>query len=347
MTAVRLFASDNNAGIHPEILAAIAAANEGDVPAYGADPVTARAVARFREHLGEQVEVFFVFNGTAANVLGLQAMLRPWEAVVCAETAHINVDECGAPERFTGCKLLTVPTPDGKLRPADLDRHLKGFGVEHHAQPRVVSITQSSEYGTVYTPDEVRALSAHARRHGLRLHMDGARIANAAASLGLPLRAVAADAGVDVLSFGGTKNGAMVGEAVVVFDPGLARDFAFVRKQGMQLASKMRFVAAQYEALLTDDLWRRSAAHANRLARRLADGMRSLPGVALTQPVEANSVFATLPPEHVAALQECYFFYVWDEARTEVRWMTHFATTEAEVDDFVACAARVLGGARR
>jgi threonine aldolase len=344
MTAVRLFASDNNAGVHPEVLAAIAAANEGDVPAYGADPVTARAVARFREHFGPAVEIAFVFNGTAANVLGLQAMLRPWEAVICAETAHINVDECGAPERFTGCKLLAVPTRDGKLRPGDLDPLLKNFGVEHHAQPRVVSITQATEYGTVYTPDEVRALAEHARRHGLYLHMDGARIANAAASLGLPLRALTADAGVDVLSFGGTKNGGMVGEAVVFLDPALARDFAFVRKQGMQLASKMRFVAAQYEALLSGDLWCRIASHANRLARRLADGMRDLPGVAITQPVEANAVFATLPSGRIAALQECYSFYVWDEARSEVRWMTHFATTDAEVDDFVACARRVLGG---
>ncbi|HEU4697935.1 MAG TPA: low specificity L-threonine aldolase [Gemmatimonadales bacterium] len=334
-TALRSFASDNTAGVHPEVLAAIQAANAGDAPAYGDDPWTGRAVARFRAELGERTEVCFVFNGTGANVVGLQTALRPWQAVICADTAHINVDECGAPERLTGAKLLAVRTADGKLRPADVEGQLRGIGVEHHVQPRVVSITQATEYGTVYTVDEVRALADVAHRHGLVLHMDGARIANAAASLDVPLRALTADAGVDVLSFGGTKNGVLVGEAVVVFDPALARDLRFIRKQGMQLASKMRFVAAQYDALLADGLWRRSAAHANRLARRLADGVRDVPGVAITQPVEANAVFATLPPAQIAALQARFHFYVWDERRSEVRWMTHFATTEADVDGFV------------
>jgi threonine aldolase len=338
----RLFASDNNAGIHPDVLAAIVAANEGDAPAYGADDLTALALARFRELLGPDVEAHLVFNGTGANVLGLQALLEPWHAVVCTDTSHINVDECGAPERFTGCKLLPVPTPDGKLRPDDVARQLKGFGVEHHVQPRVVSLTQSTEYGTVYTAAEIRVLADLAHAHGLYLHMDGARIANAAASLGCTLREITAGAGVDVLSFGGTKNGLMVGEAVVFFDAGLARRFRFVRKQGMQLASKMRYLAAQYVALLTDDLWRRNAEHANRLARRLADGVRGLPGVTVTQPVEANAVFAVLPPAAIPAVQARYAFYVWDEPRHEVRWMTHWATTEADVDGFVAAVREAV-----
>jgi len=338
----RLFASDNNAGIHPDVLAAIVAANEGDVPAYGADELTAAALARFRELLGTKVEAYLVFNGTGANVLGLQALLEPWHAVICTDTSHINVDECGAPERFTGCKLLPVATPDGKLRPDDVLRQLRGIGVEHHVQPRVVSLTQSTEYGTVYTAAEVRALADLAHEHGLYVHMDGARIANAAASLDCTLREITADAGVDVLSFGGTKNGLMAGEAVVFFDPEQARRFRFVRKQGMQLASKMRYLAAQYVALLTDDLWRRNAEHANRLARRLADGVRGLPGVTVTQPVEANAVFAVLPPAAIPVVQARFPFYVWDEPRHEVRWMTHWATTEADVDAFVAAVGEAV-----
>jgi threonine aldolase len=339
----RWFASDNNAGIHPEVLRAIAEANAGDAPAYGADAVTARAVSRFRELLGADADVFFVFNGTGANVLGLQALTRPWHAVICAETSHVAVDECGAGERFTGCKVITVPTADGKLRPDAVRRHLTGFGVEHHVQPRVVSIAQPTEYGTVYSVDEIRALAELAHGAGLYLHVDGARIANAAASLDLPLAAFTRDAGVDVLSFGGTKNGLMVGEAVVFLRPGLADDFRFVRKQGMQLASKMRFVAAQYDALLADGLWLRSAAHANRLARRLADAVRGVPGVRITQPVDANAVFATLPRAAIAALQERHPFYVWNEELAEVRWMTHFATTDADVDAFAASVREVLG----
>ncbi len=338
------FASDNNAGVHPEILAAIAAANQGHVRAYGADPFTARAVDRFRREFGSDTKVFFVFNGTGANVLGLQALTHSFDAVLCAELAHINVDECGAPEKLVGCKLIGIPAPGGKLTPAAVMDNLRGVGDQHHVQPRVVSISQTTEYGTVYARDEVRALADCAHAQGLRLHMDGARIANAAAALDLPLRAFTGDAGVDVLSFGGTKNGLLGGEAVVVFDPGLAADFHFIRKQGMQLASKMRFVSAQFEALLTDELWLRNARHANAMARRLADRLRAIPEVRITQPVEANAIFATLPPEHIEALQAEGYFYVWDDRRSEVRLMASFDTRPEDVDRFAAAAERILGG---
>ena len=342
----RSFASDNNAGVHPEVLAALARVNDGHVRAYGDDPFTAAAVARLRGHLGEQAEIFFVFGGTGANVLGLQALMRPHEAVICSDYAHIQVDECGAPERFIGCKLLGVPAPAGKVTPQAIISRLAGIGSEHHAQPRVVSISQATEYGTVYTPAEIRALADTAHEHGLFLHVDGARIANAAASLGVSLRAITADAGVDVMSLGGTKNGLVGGEAVVFFDPRHAADFKFTRKQGMQLPSKMRFIAAQFDALFTDDLWLQSARHANAMARRLADRVGDLPGLSITQPVEANAVFAILPPEVIPALQSEFFFYMWDERRSEVRWMASWDTTEGDVDAFARTISRATGSPR-
>lgn len=333
---LRTFASDNNAGIHPRVLAAIRAANVGHARAYGDDALTEAATACFRQHLGDDVAVFFVFGGTAANVLGLTAVTERFHAVICSEVAHINVDECGAPERFTGCKLLPVPAPAGKLTVEALVARIIRVGDQHHVQPKVVSITQSTEYGTVYTPEEIRALSECAHAHGLLVHMDGARLANAAATLGLPLRSITRDIGIDVLSFGGTKNGLMGAEAIIFFDASYARDFKFIRKQGMQLASKMRFLAAQFVALFADDLWLRNARHANAMAQRLAEGVRPIAGVRITQPVEANAVFAIVPPSSIAPLQEARFFYVWDERRSEVRWMTSFDTTEADVDDFVS-----------
>jgi threonine aldolase len=338
----RSFASDNAAGAHPEVLAAMARVNEGHVTAYGADEHTARAEALIRQELGETARPFLVFGGTGANVTALSAVLQPHEAVICAETAHINVDECGAPERHAGAKLIPIVTPDGKLTPELVKPAIKGIGAEHHVQPRVISISQSSEYGTVYTPSELSALADFAHDNRLLLHVDGARLANAAAGLGVSLKAITADAGVDLLSFGATKNGAVGAEAVVFFREEPARKFKFIRKQGMQLPSKMRFVAAQFEALLTDDLWRRSAEHANAMARRLANGVRGVPGITITQPVEANAVFAILPPERIAQLQEKFFFYVWDEQKHEVRWMTAWDTTEEDVDGFVGalCAKR-------
>ena len=338
----RSFASDNNAGVHPEIMAAIAAANDGHVVAYGDDPYTARAVARFREHLGADTEVFFVFGGTGANVLGLKAMTESHEGVICADTAHINVDECGAPEKFTGCKLLSVPTTQGKFRVPAFRHFMHGVGFEHHVQPRVISISQATEMGTVYTPKEIKELAAFAHQHDMLLHVDGARIANAAASLRLPLRAITRDVGVDVLSFGGAKNGMMYGEAVVFFDQALAKDFKYTRKQGTHLPSKMRFISAQFEALLTNDLWLRNAEHANRMATMLARELRKISRITITQPVEANGVFAIVPKKYVARLQKHYFFYVWNEATSEVRLMTSFDTTEDDIADFVALVKKIV-----
>ena len=338
----RGFGSDNNAGVHPEVLRSVAAANEGHVPGYGDDPHTLRAVEKVREHLGAGVEVYFVFNGTAANVLALDAVTRPYHAVVCAETSHIDVDECGAPERYVGCKLLTVPTGDGKLTVEAVGRRMGGFGVQHHSQPKVVSIAQSTEMGTVYTPREVEDLANYAHRNGMLLHMDGARLANAAAGLGCDLADITADAGVDVLSFGGTKNGLMGGEAVVFFDGGLAEEFRYVRKQGMQLASKMRFISAQFDALLSGGLWRRNAENANAMAALLSERVAGLPGISLTQRTQSNAVFATLPESAISRLREEYFFEVWDEAASEARWVTSWDTTAEDVEGFVADLEAIL-----
>ena len=338
----RSFASDNNAGVHPKILKAIEGANRGHVVAYGDDAYTELAIAKFREHLGKNVEVFFVFGGTGANVLGLKAVTQPHHAVICAETAHINVDECGAPEKFTGCKLLSIKTTDGKITVDQIKPFLHGVGFEHHVQPRVVSISQSTEMGTVYTPREIRTLADFAHRHDMLLHIDGARIANAAVSLNTELREITADVGVDILSFGGAKNGMMYGEAVVFFDRELARDFKYIRKQGTHLASKMRFISAQFEALLTNNLWRENAAHANRMAQVLATELRKIPLIEITQKVGANGVFAIVPKKYVAVLQKKYFFYVWNEETSEVRFMTSFDTTEQDIKDFVALVKQTV-----
>lgn len=338
----RSFASDNNAGVHAEVLEAIARANDGHVIAYGADPFTARTEKIFQKQFGKNTAVFFVFGGTGANVLALQSITKSYQAVICAETAHINVDECGAPEKFTGCKLISVPTKDGKLRPEQLEHYLHGVGFEHHVQPRVVSISQATEMGTVYSPRELKALSAFAHKNNMLLHMDGARIANAAVSLNANLRAFTVDAGVDVVCFGGAKNGMMYGEAVLFFDKSLAGDFKYIRKQGMHLPSKMRFISAQFEALLTGNLWRRSAEHANRMARLLAAELEKIPQIKLTQPVESNGVFAILPSEDIPELQKKYFFYIWNEEASEVRLMTSFDTTEEDIRDFVGVVRRVV-----
>jgi len=341
------FASDNYAGVHPEILDAIAAANTGQAAAYGADPWTRRCVERFREHFGQEVEVFLTFSGTGANVTALQSLLRPFEHVVCAASAHINTDECGAPERFLGSKLVGVPAPDGKLTVELAAASVTGVGDQHHTQAKVVSITQSTELGTLYEPEEIRALAKWAHGREMYLHVDGARLANAAASLGVGLAEAAGAGEADVLSFGGTKNGMLGGEAVVFFRPDLARDFPYLRKQAMQLASKMRFPAAQFDALLSDDLWHRCASHANAMARRLEIALRAVRGVEITRPVQANAVFAILEPAAVRTLQESFAFYVWDEARSEVRWMTAFDTTDQEVDAFAAAVAAVCSGGLR
>ncbi len=338
----RSFASDNNAGVHPQIFSAIAAANEGHVIAYGDDPYTDRAVKLFRKHLGKSIEVYFVFGGTGANVLGLKAMTQPHHAVICAQSAHINVDECGAPEKFTGCKLLSLLTNDGKVTAEHVKPFLDVFGFEHHVQPRVISISQATEMGTVYTPAELRALSTFAHQNGMLLHMDGARISNAAAGLKVRLSEITAGVGVDVLSFGGAKNGMMYGEAVIFFDRTLAKDFKYTRKQGTHLPSKMRFISAQFEALLENDLWLKNATHANRMAQILAKELEKIPQIEITQKVESNGVFARLPKKFVPRLQKEYFFYVWDEQKSEVRFMTSFDTTEADIRDFVTLIRRTI-----
>jgi threonine aldolase len=345
----RSFASDNNAGVHPEIIEAISRANQGHVVAYGDDPFTRSAVAKFEEHFGPDIDVFFTFNGTGANVLGLQSLNRPYHAVLCSDYAHIYTDECGAPEKHTGCKLIPLPHQDGKITLDSVRHAYHGIGDQHHVQARVISITQSTEMGTVYQPEEIQALArfAHEQDHEMFLHMDGARIANAASSLGQTLRQATRDLGVDVLSFGGTKNGMMGGEAVVFFNqgpstPGLSRDFLYLRKQGMQLASKMRFIAVQFEALLTGELWRRSAEHANRMARLLEKEISRISGVKIIWKVEANGVFAQIPRHAVEKIKARYFFYMWIEEECIVRWMCSFDTTEDDVRDFAQVVAEAV-----
>ena len=317
----RGFGSDNHSGISPEVLQAIASANLEHALAYGDDEYCKRTEVLFQEHFGRQAKVYFVFNGTGANVLNIDAMCDSHHAVVCAETAHINVDECGAPQRLVGCRLLTVDTPDGKLTPDLVQTRLHGFGFEHHSQPKAISITQPTELGTLYSIDEIRDLAALAHRHDMYLHMDGARLANAAVALGCSFADMTTAVGVDCLSFGGTKNGLMMGESAVILNPALDVELKYRRKQMTQLCSKMRFVAAQFEAYLTNDLWRRNAEHSNAMARMLYDAVSQVDGVDVVYPVAANSVFARLPRQAWKALQKEYFFYDWDEERDVVRWM--------------------------
>jgi threonine aldolase len=340
------FASDNHAGVHAEVMDAVVAANEGHAAAYGGDPWTASAATRFREHFGAAARAFPVFNGTAANVLSLVALTQPWEAVVCACTAHLHRDECGAPER-AGRKLLTVDTPDGRLTPELVEPLLVRIGDEHAIQPRLLSLAQSTELGTVYTPEAVAELADWAHGHGMLLHVDGSRLCNAAVTLRVPLRALTTDAGVDALSFGGTKIGLMGAEAVVLLREDLSDGFKYLRKQSMQLASKMRYISAQLDALLAGDLWRRAAEHANAMAKRLAEAVDGAPGLRITQPVEANGVFAILPPDVSARLQEEWPFYVWDEGTGEVRWMTAWDTAPEDVDAFAAQVRVELSAAAR
>jgi threonine aldolase len=332
MTYPKSFGSDNHAGMHPAVLRAITDANPGDTVAYGADAWTEEATAGLREIFGAD-EAFLVLNGSGANVLGLSLLLRRHEAVICAESAHINTDECGAPEQLLGTKLLTVPSPDGKITPELITEKLSGRGDDHRSQPGVVALTQSTELGTCYTLAELRKIADFCHASDLRLYLDGARLANAAASLDCSLAELAECA--DALSFGGTKNGAMGAEALIVMRPSLTADAPYLRKQLLQLTSKLRFVAAQFNALLHDDLWRANATHANAMARHLAEGAEAVPGIEIVHPVQANAVFARLQPRHIAALQQDWTFHVWDESSHVVRWMTSFDTTEADVSAFL------------
>lgn len=338
----RGFASDNNAGIHPLVLDEMARVNTGHTIGYGNDIYTRQAEEIFRQHFGSDCEVFFVFNGTGANVLGITAVTRPWNSVITAFTAHIEQDECGAPEKFSGCKVLTVDTPDGKLNQDLLKRHMHGFGFEHHSQPRVISISQATEMGTVYRPEEIRALADFAHRHNMLLHMDGARISNAAVSLSMPFRSFTTDAGVDILSFGGTKNGMMAGEAVCFLRPGLADEFKYIRKQGMHLASKMRFISAQFIAWFRNDLWRDLASHSNNMARKLLKEISGIEGIKVTQKVESNGIFVILPAEVAEELGRHFFFYPWNEEMSEYRWMTSWDTTDEDVTEFASLLGRLM-----
>jgi threonine aldolase len=338
----RGFASDNNAGVHPDIFKELLAANEGHAIGYGSDVYTQKATELFKMHLGSDTETFFVFTGTAANVLGLSSVARSWNSVIAASTAHLEQDECGAPEKLLGCKILTVDSPDGKINNKLIESHLHGFDFEHHSQPKVISVTQATEMGTVYTPSEIREIADFVHSKDLLLHMDGARISNAAASLDLPFKTFTTDAGVDVLSFGGTKNGMMFGEAICFLRPGLSGDFKYIRKQGMQLASKMRFISAQYIAWFRNDLWKTCAGHSNRMAGILAERLRQLNGVKITQKVESNGIFVIIPETIAKKIQEHYFFYPWNEKTSEYRLMTSWDTTEEDVEGFVSLLKELL-----
>ena len=330
----KTFASDNYSGVHPLIMEALVKANAGHAASYGTDEFTAEAVSKFKALFGKDVEVYFVYNGTGANVLGLQSITQSFHSVLCADLAHINVDESTAPEKFLGCKLVAVPAPDGKLSPPSIEKKIQRIDDQHHPQARVISVSQTTEYATVYSADELMEIGKLAKKHGLLFHMDGSRIANATASLQTDVVRFTRDSGVDVLSFGGTKNGMMFGEAVVVFSKEASRYMKYFRKQAMQLHSKMRFIGAQFSALLTDDLWLSNAKHSNRMARLLEAELRRFQQIRITQSVDANGVFAILPEEIITPLQEHTFFYVWNERTHEVRLMCSFDTTEEEVKAF-------------
>ena len=338
----RGFGSDNHSGISPEVLKAIADANVEHALAYGDDEYCARVERLFKQHFGNQAVVSFVFNGTGANTMAIDAMVRSHEAVICAETAHVNVDECGAPQRIVGCRLLTVDTPDGKLTPELVMTRMHGFGFEHHSQPKAITITQSTELGTLYTINEIKALADLAHEHNMYLHMDGARLANAAVALNCTFKEMTTDAGVDVVSFGGTKNGLMIGESVVFLNPELAKDYKYRRKQGLQLCSKMRFLAVQFEAYFKDDLWRRNAEHSNKMAQLLYNAVKDIQQVKVVYPVQVNCVFVQLPRNVWTELQKQYFFYDWDIDNDVVRWMCSFDTTEDDIKNFVEALKRLV-----
>jgi len=336
------FASDNNAGVHPEVIEAIIRANEGHAIAYGEDEYTAASKELFYKEFGRDIDIYFVFNGTGANVVSLMSVTQSFHSVICAETAHIQVDECGAPEKIAACKLITVPTSDGKLTPELLAPYLHGFDFEHHTQPRVISISQVTELGTVYKPQEITDIAQCAHKHGMLLHVDGARVANAAATLGLTFKQITLDCGVDVLSFGGTKNGMMYGEAVLFFNKSLSLYTKYYRKQATQLASKMRFISAQFNAYLSNNLWLHNAKHANQMAQYLIAQLADIKQITITQAVEANAVFAIIPQKLIKPLQQEYFFYVWNEQKNEVRWMCSFDTSKEDIDLFVAALRKLL-----
>ncbi|BAX81289.1 threonine aldolase family protein [Labilibaculum antarcticum] len=338
----RGFASDNFSGVLPEVMEAIQNANQGHVVAYGGDPYTESAIKKFKSLFGQNIDVYFAFNGTGANVIGLSTLTQSYHSIICPATAHIQVDECGAPDKFTGCKVIPIESPDGKISPELILPHLHGFGFEHHSQPKMISITQCTELGTVYTPEEVKAICDLAHANNMYVHMDGARLANAVVSLDVDVKEFTTHAGVDVLSFGGTKNGMMLGEAVIFFNPELSKEAKYVRKQSMQLFSKMRYIGAQFDAMLTNDLWLKTARHANKMAKLLEQEVQKIDQVKITQKVQANGIWALIPKDKIEKLQEEYFFWVWDEHAGEVRWLCSFDTTEEDILGFVKLLKQVL-----
>lgn len=339
---MRSFASDNNSGVHPLVMEALAKANRDHAVGYGDDPWTKEAVQKIREAFTPDCDPLFVFNGTGSNVVALQLCTSPYNSILCAETAHIYVDECGAPARLTGCQIRPIMTSDGKLTPELLRPYLCNFGEQHHSQPGAVYISECTELGTIYRPEEIRALADTIHPYGMYLHMDGARLANACAALGKSFRELTVDCGVDVLSFGGTKNGLMIGESVVIFNPALKAKAPFVRKQSAQLASKLRYLSCQFTAYLTDDLWLKNALHANRMARKLYEGLKDLPGIRFTQALESNQLFLVMPRPAIDQLLKDYFFYFWNEATNEVRFVTSFDTTEEDIGDFLDAVRKCL-----
>lgn len=344
MTVSYEFGSDNHSGVHPDIMKAIKSANKDYTIAYGHDKYTKSAIKKFKEHFGNDIEVFFVYNGTAANILGLKNVTNSFNSIFCAETAHLNVHECCGPEKFTGCKLVPIPTPDGKLTVDLIKPFLVGFGDEHMAQPKVVSITQPTELGTLYTSREIKVLADFIHKHKMLLHVDGARLSNAAASMKKSLKEITRNLGVDLLSFGGTKNGMMFGEAVVFFNMNLSKNFEYIRKQGMQLASKMRFISCQFETFLSNDLWLRNALHANKMTKLLYNYVKDIPDIKITQRVDANAIFAIIPKNFIPILQKKYFFYVFDDTKSEVRWMCSFDTKEKNVLNFANIIKNTFSG---
>lgn len=337
---MRSFASDNNSGVHPLVMEALNRANQNHAVGYGDDPWTEEAVRKIKETFTPDCEPLFVFNGTGSNAVALQLATRPYNLILCAETAHIYVDECGAPARMTGCQIRTIATSDGKLTPELVRPYLKNFGEQHHSQPGAIYISQCSELGTIYTSEELKALTTLAHEYRMYVHMDGARLANACVALNLSFKELTADCGIDILSFGGTKNGLMMGECVIVFNKDLQPEARFIRKQSAQLASKMRYLSCQFTAYLTDNLWLKNANHANAMAAKLYTELKKLPEVTFTQRAESNQLFLTMPRPVIDRMLESYFFYFWDEEKNEIRLVTSFDTTEEDVDEFIRLLKR-------
>lgn len=332
---MKMFKSDNNSGVHPKILEAIINANDGHDRAYGDDRYSLEAKEKISKLFGKEVDVYFVTSGTAANVIGLGGLLRPFESVICPDTAHINVDECGSFETFTGSKILYTPNRNGKITKEDIKPFLSSLGDEHQSQPRVISISQTTEVGTLYSLEEIRELADFAHENNMLLHMDGARIANAVVALDTTFKEMVTDTGVDLLSFGGTKNGMMIGEAIISFNKELSRYFKFHRKQGMQLLSKMRFISAQFIAYLEDDLWKENAKNANDMGQYLAKELSILEGVKVKENLITNMIFANMDKKIIDALQDDFDFYVTDEGTNEVRFVTSFDIIKEDIDKFI------------